>query len=452
MKRNKYRSLVWALCLTLSGSAGLALSVAPLWGQETLEQAWSTAITVSRKLQSNDNSINAAYYQRQAAAAARIPTITAESSYTTMSEPYKMKVDMSSTVGAINQMHILPVTLPTSFETPISNDDFSTAGVAVTVPIYTGGKISSLERAGDSLTRAAQSGKAANTADLKLEVTQAFFLVQRMEKLLRVAVQAKESLDGHLKDVQNLLSQGIVTRTALLSAQVAHGESEQKVLQVEYGLKTAKAAYNRLLWRPLDTNVELVELDLPDNSYDIDSLMDEATHNRPELSQLAAQSRALCEKSDSIRAERRPQVAAAGSFGYLENDYLTPNGNWQGTVGVVWTPFNSVSRAQERSTRQEALAVSKMRDEAANGIRLQVQKAYNDEQVARNKITIAKLSVEQAEENLRLVKEQFNQGLANYTQVLDAQTLWTQANTNLCNAVYDALLASYTLRHAVGIL
>ena len=452
MKRVKFRSLIWSLCLMLGSCSGLGISVAPVWGQETLDQAWSTAVSVSRKLQAGDNSINAAYYQKQAATAARIPKITAEGSYTAMSDPYKMKVDMSSSVGVLNQLHILPITLPTTMETPISNEDFSTAGVAVTVPIYTGGKISSLERAGESLTRAAHSGKAASTADLKLEVTQAYFLVQRMEKLYQVVLKAKESLDGHLKDVQNLLAQGLVTRTALLSAQVAHAESEQKVLQVEYTLKTAKAAYNRLLWRPLESPVELVEMDLPNNSYDVEALMDDAMHNRPELAQLAAQSRALSDKSESIRAERRPQVAAAGSFGYVENDYLTPNGNWQGTVGVVWTPFNSVSHAQERSTRQEALAVSKMRDEAANGIRLQVQKAYNDEQVARNRITIAKLSVDQAEENLRLVKEQFKQGIANYTQVLDAQTLWTQANTNLCNSVYDALLASFMLRHAVGSL
>ena len=93
-----------------------------------------------------------------------------------------------------------------------------------------------------------------------------------------------------------------------------------------------------------------------------------------------------------------------------------------------------------------------MRDEVANAIRLQVQKAYNDNQVARNRIGIAKLAVEQSEENLRLVKEQFKQGIATYTQVLDAQALWNQAHSNFCNAVYDALLASYTLKHAVGTL
>lgn len=436
-----------------------ALICVSAWGQETLDQAWEQAIAASRKLESGSFSISAAQYTKQAASAARLPKLMAESSYTAMSTEPKMQVDMSRPMQGFAyaaQQSNLPVlaqnimALPTSMETPVSNQSFGTASVGMVVPLYTGGKISSLERAGESLTQAAVYDRNANISNLKLEVAAAYFMVQRVEKLYEVTLAAKASLDGHLKDVQNLLNQGLVTRTALLSAQVAQAEAEQNVLRTEYALKTAKAAYNRLLWRPLETPVSLTEMNLPLNNYSVDALMDTAIRLRPELSQLAAQSQAINSKADSIRSERLPQVAAGASFTYYENDHLSTNGYGQGSVGMVWTPFDNVSRAKERAARNEAYAVSKMRDEASNAIRLQVQKAFNDDQVARNRIQIAKLAVTQSEENLRLVKDQFKQGLATYTQVLDAQTLWNQAHFNYANAIYDALSAAYTLKHAVG--
>ena len=94
--------------------------------------------------------------------------------------------------------------LPTQTEMPVANQSFGTASVGVVAPIYTSGKISSLENAGQSLTQAAIYGRTAATSNLKLEVTQAYFMVQRVEKLYQVALAAKESLDGHLKDVENM--------------------------------------------------------------------------------------------------------------------------------------------------------------------------------------------------------------------------------------------------------
>ena len=53
-------------------------------------------------------------------------------------------------------------------------------------------------------------------------------------------------------------------------------------------------------------------------------------------------------------------------------------------------------------------------------------------------------------ENLRVVNRGFKEGLIGHTEVLDAQTMRTQAQNNLANARYDAILATYHLQRAVG--
>ncbi len=409
---------------------------------ESLEQAWSEAISVSRQLQAADCDIQSSQFDRRAATSARLPQVELESSYTALNEKPRLKTDLSSLTS--------PLGLPGQMEIPLADKQFGTAGVGLSVPLYTGGKITQLETAADSMISASQSGKRSTLADLKRSIVIAYIQVLRMEKLKQVAQSAKTSLDGHLSDVENLLNQGLTTRTAFLSAQVAQSNAVQNLTRVQYGLATSKSAYNRLLWRPMDDPVELAEIDFPPVSSALVQLLTIAQKFRPELAQLTAQSKALAAQAESVKAERRPQIAAVASYNYVQDSYLTPNDYAQASVVATWTPFDPVNKNKEQSVRWKAVKAARMQEEVSNGIRLQVQKAYNDYQTAIHNITSAKLAVKQSQENLTLTRDQFKEGITTYTEVLDAQTLWTQSNTNLANAVYDAMQASYELLYATG--
>ena len=68
----------------------------------------------------------------------------------------------------------------------------------------------------------------------------------------------------------------------------------------------------------------------------------------------------------------------------------------------------------------------------------------------RSKIPAAKKAVEQGEENLRVSNERYNAQVTTSTEVLDAQTLLTQARVNYFSALYDHHLAKAALLRAVG--
>ena len=61
-------------------------------------------------------------------------------------------------------------------------------------------------------------------------------------------------------------------------------------------------------------------------------------------------------------------------------------------------------------------------------------------------------AIDQAEENVRVVQDQYEKGQGTNTEVLDAETLRTLSHSNCFNAVYDAVLAVFRLRRAVGTL
>jgi len=58
--------------------------------------------------------------------------------------------------------------------------------------------------------------------------------------------------------------------------------------------------------------------------------------------------------------------------------------------------------------------------------------------------------VNQAEENLRIARERFREGVALNTDVLDAEVLALQAKTNLTQTLVDAELARARLSKALG--
>jgi outer membrane protein TolC len=90
------------------------------------------------------------------------------------------------------------------------------------------------------------------------------------------------------------------------------------------------------------------------------------------------------------------------------------------------------------------------RDGLALAIGLQVRQAWLYVQETRKRITVTQSAIAQAEENLRVVRDRYVNGLTPHTEVLEAETLRVNSATNHANAVYDAVIAGLRLKYAIG--
>lgn len=98
------------------------------------------------------------------------------------------------------------------------------------------------------------------------------------------------------------------------------------------------------------------------------------------------------------------------------------------------------------------MAIARAREETESLIRLQVRHACLAENEARERLNVALIAAEQAEENYRVVTRGFQEGVLNHTEVLDAATMRTAAKSALANAKYDAVIATERVKCAVGVL
>ncbi|HWR58404.1 MAG TPA: TolC family protein, partial [Thermodesulfovibrionales bacterium] len=83
-------------------------------------------------------------------------------------------------------------------------------------------------------------------------------------------------------------------------------------------------------------------------------------------------------------------------------------------------------------------------------IRLEVEKNILDHKNATDRMKVTKDAVGQAEENMRINRVRYEEGVGTATEVLDAVTLLTVAETNYYRALYDSRRAESAVLYSMG--
>ena len=415
------------------------LSIAGAASAETLDDAWATAVATHRQIEAAGAMREASQYEYEQARASRLPQLGMSSRYTRFDEA------PGFSFGAITTDPL------------VDGDDMLQAGAELRLPLYTGGAISAGIEAAALGAKAADDRLATVIQDVKLHVAEHYVAVLRAESAVRVAESYVVSLRTHTENTRKRYELGDVPQNDYLATAVTLADAEQQLLQAENALDYARAAYNRALRRPLSAPVSL------DPALDIDSLVpqgaelaelvDNARRQRHELSALDAQRGALRREADSVRAGLKPQVALAGGYTYLENEFLTDDEFLMAGVSVTWNLFDGGQlRKRSAAIDRKAAAVGHQRADLESMIELQVRRAWNDRAEAINRLGVAKTAVSQAEENLRVVRNRYAAGASTNADVLDGEALRERALSNRDTASFEVELARLRLARATGAL
>jgi outer membrane protein TolC len=428
-----YRSQKCLGVFTLMGL--LAALMASNAAAETLEQAYAAASAADHGLKASRDDSAAAGKQLAAAKAAHLPSAEMDADYVAVGELPALKANL----------------LGQSFQIPLAQRNSAVYSATATLPIYTGGRIEHGIAAASSSLQAAKLSETTSERDLKLRVAEAYVNVLRASRWLQVAKSHQTTLEAHSRDVDNLVKQGMAAKNAQLSSQVALLDARQQVLQAANTLDLAHAAYNRLLGRALDQPVVLDEISPESTEATLPVLVERALTQRSELKAMDRQIAALRNQAVAVRRETVPQVGLSGGYDYLQDRYLAHEGEWVVALGVKWNVFDGGSARNRGSAIElQAKALSEQRNDLASVIGLQVRQSWLDIQTTRKRIDVTQSSIAEAEENVRVVRDRYVNGLAPYTEVLDAETLRVNSQTNNANAVYDAVIAGLRLKYAVG--
>ena len=403
---------------------------------ETLENAWTVALSADQRIAASEWDVAAAESGWNAARAERGPSLDVGAEYYALSQSV-------SVLGTLPHFGDL--------ELPVADRDAGAGHALVSQPIYTSGRISNGINAAAANVAAHEADHSRTVLDVKMNVAEIYVKVLLATRIVDVAESKVVSLASHDKDVSALYEKGVVSKNDLLASQVALADAQQKAIDAHADLEIAQAAYNRALGRNLAQPVGLVEVQDQEVLPPLDELTQAALSQRPELSKLSAEARALQDGAAAVRGKNGPQVAVTGGYLYVQDHYLHPNSFGEAAVGVEWNPFDfGRVRNQARELDEKSLSLMRLRRDAETMISLEVRQKWIDLQTARKRVLVARKTTAQADENLRVAHDRYQHQAGTNTEVLDAETLRVQAYTNLYNSTFQAVLAGLRLRRTVG--
>ena len=337
-------------------------------------------------------------------------------------------------------------------EVPTSQDQYATYGVKATQLLYDFGKTSSSINA----ARYGLTAKEIETWRTKnrsaLDFILAYLDLLETEKLLKVSTDEVARYEGHKKDTAARFSAGVITKNEVLQADVTLADSRQRFLTVE-NLRSLRASkVNSLLMKPLNEPVQTQEVSAnPASGISLEDAWNIAGADSPDIRDLDARINAKEESVKATRAEFMPNVYLSGGYEYMENRYQVHQDNWSLIAGVNINLFSgNASSSKVRIGKNELFGLKLAREKLLDGLRLEVKAAYLELQSSLQKIEVTKSAVEQAEENLRLLKLRYKEGVGTATEVLDAVMLLTAAESNSWKALYGFKRAEAGLLHSMG--
>jgi outer membrane protein TolC len=274
---------------------------------------------------------------------------------------------------------------------------------------------------------------------------------------LAVTAQAMRSAEADLERAQGIRSAGMSTDVDALSIRVHLASVREQQIRREADVDVAHAALNDAIGLALDTPHALTTPLVPLVVSPEESLPEQektAIAQRPEARQAKFSTNLAETQVASARSNLLPQVTLHAAYEADRQRFVTRGGDsWLVSIGLRWNLFNGFSDKARIEESKFALQRSSAEEaRAGSAIRLQVHRAYADLHAATQRIEVAKASVAEAEESLRITQNRYEAGISNVTDLLRTETAVLEARTRHLAAIRDQRVAAAGLELAAGTL
>lgn len=323
-------------------------------------------------------------------------------------------------------------------------------GVVATItamqPIYTGGRVVNGNRLAAVQQEVRRLQMEMTEKDVRQNVQQYYWKLVS----LRGNITTLDAVDEQLRQVhsltKNYLEAGMINRNDLLRVELKQQEVARQRLTLDNGIELVRMLLAQLCGADLES-FDIVSENIlePQEPESVFKPADQALAGRQELQLL---DRAVEASRLQVRMERGKNLPslAVGASGMYYNVMEKNQGNLVGiaTLSVPvsgwWSGSHAVRKARHKLEQDRNTL-----NDANEKLKIDIIASWNNLQEAYAQIEIARQSVRQADENLRLSRDQYDAGTLGMTDLLDAITLYTQSHNSLLTACaeYQSRLAEY---------
>ena len=425
----------------------------------TLDQCRQLALDNNKRMAAANKQTQAAHYTMQSYKGNFFPNFTASGTglYSTANGTFNIPRGN------------LPTFLPDANGQPTPNGGFAyfpgidlnykvrtvwMGGVQVEQPIFMGGKILAAYKMARLGKQMAQLNENLTATEVILETDQAYALMIKAQEMNKVAESYHTVLQELMKNVQSAYKHGLKSKNDVLKVQVKLNESELAIRKAENALRLANMNLCHLIGKPLIETLQISD-DFPVIEQALETQVNDITA-RPEYSLLNKQVDMAKQQVKLSRSELLPQVGIRGSYDYVHGlkvneQRLFDNGGFSVMLNVTVPLFHFGERINKvRASKAQLEQVRMEQADLHEKMYLELTQAANNLDEAKLQTALADRSLEQADENRRISKGEYDAGLEPLSDHLEAQALWQQAYETKVDAHFQLYLSYVKYLKAAG--
>lgn len=420
--------LMVSLMISTGSAMAGTLPPEPVPPVYSLGRLCSLALETAETIKASENDLSIAREDRKRALSVLMPTATAYGSLTRYREPDSEKPDVTS--------H--GITLTQSFT-------------------LNGKELIALKITEDTIDQSGYELKSVIN-DYLYEISSAFYQILSQERNVEIADSDVQRLKKHLSAVNERLRVGDVTKTDLYRTEAELSRAKTTLVKSKNSLHLARASLKNLV--PVESNFQLAETSLnryQDFTSTLDQLQADALKNRPEV--LAA-GKALNIAQKNLKYEKSaywPTISLEGGYSDARAEYDKPIHGTADTYDtsieavLTFTLFDGGLRdAEIRQSLSQENSAGLQLSSVKKAVLLEAEEAWLEHETAKSVLATLGDELRSAQENFDAVTMQFQYGVADSIDMMDANTLLVTAQRQLSDAEFNLSLSILNMLRVKG--
>lgn len=318
------------------------------------------------------------------------------------------------------------------------------ASISLEQPVFVGGKILAGNKMAQIGVRMAAVNLELKKAKTIEETDRAYWTYVSVRSKVRLAKEAVKMLEEFVVLAQNSVNAGMKNRNTLLKAQVGLNNALLNLQKAEHGLQLSRMDLCRITGLPFDSLIVAADtIDIwADQSLAEGILRSASPEKRPEYQLLQDNIELARQQERMAMADFLPTAGVRAGYNQIGGiemsgkDFDNTSFNVFASVKIPifhWGEGLHKIKSAKLDKEVKQLELDKYRQL----MQLEAEQAKLNLIQANERIVMGRKAIEQAAENLRVNRDNFEFGMTTIDEVLLAQTQWLQAYTDVIDAQAD---------------
>jgi outer membrane protein len=320
-----------------------------------------------------------------------------------------------------------------------------------------GGRSGSVETARQRLF-AADFTHNATLQNVVLQAETAYFSYMATLALLRAERSAIAEAQANLTAAEQRNKVGLATIADVLQARTALSQERLNLQTIEGGLQAARGSLASVLGLPANLPFDLQPLPaaIPVGtiSQTVDSVINDALRNRPDLAAARAQAAAAAAQVRVARSAELPALRLGANAGRVYSvPPLFSGASYGVNLGMSIPLFNGLSRQYDvAAARAQADATAALADQTRQNVITQVFVSYYALQTAEQRVATADDLLASATQSAEVAAGRYREGVGAILELLTAQNVLANARAQQVQSRWQWYTSLVQLARDAGVL